>query len=371
MSTPDRASTPARSAAAAHDSDLPASTVHDSDASDVSTHDSASRDEATAVEATHTEVTPAEVTPAGVTPPKVTHTGAARALEARARRTAWRHAALGLAVPLVLLAIWQAAAEAGAIDTLLFPAPTQIAGRMADLASSGELGTHTAATLQRLLPGYVLGAVTGALAGFVMGVSRTASAAFGPLFSALYAVPKIATLPLLLLIFGLTETPKVLSVAITVFFVLQINTAAGVRQIDPRLLESARSYGASGLRLLRFVLLPGALPGVLTGLRTAAGLGVVVVVAVEFVASDSGLGYLIWNSWTLFQPDRMYVGLVSVAVLGAVFSAVVSLAGRWAMPWRAERRRSPWARLSSARVRDPLTRAPKTRSPRGGSRPPT
>ncbi|MEU7182122.1 MULTISPECIES: ABC transporter permease [Streptomyces] len=264
---------------------------------------------------------------------------AARDVAVRARRAAWRRTALGLAVPAGLLLAWQLAARAGAIDTLLFPPPSRIAVRLWDLASSGELGTHTAATLRRLLPGYALGSVTGALAGFVMGVSRTAEAAFGPLFSALYAVPKIATLPLLLLIFGLTETPKVLSVAITVFFVLQINTAAGVRQIDPRLLESARSYGASGLRLLRFVLLPGALPGVLTGLRTAAGLGVVVVVAVEFVASDSGLGYLIWNSWTLFQPDRMYVGLVAVAVLGALFSAAVTLAGRRAMPWRSDGRR--------------------------------
>lgn len=266
------------------------------------------------------------------------HAGAVRALAVRARRAAWRHAALGLAVPALLLLAWQTAAQAGVVNTVLFPPPSRIAARTARLAATGELGAHTAATLGRLLPGYALGAVTGALAGFVMGASRTVRAAFGPLFAALYAVPKIATLPLLLLIFGLTETPKVLSVAVTVFFVLQINTAAGVRQIDPRLLESARAYGASGLRLLRFVLVPGALPGVLTGLRTAAGLSVVVVVAVEFVASDSGLGFLIWNSWTLFQPDRMYVGLVAVALLGALFSGAVSLAGRWAMPWRRRSR---------------------------------
>ncbi|MFI1965804.1 ABC transporter permease [Streptomyces pathocidini] len=271
---------------------------------------------------------------------------------ARARRAVWRDAALGLAVPAALLLAWQAAARAGLIDTLLFPPPSAIAARLLDLVGSGELGTHTAATLRRLLPGYALGAATGALAGFAMGVSRLANAALGPLFAALYSVPKIATLPLLLLVFGLTETPKVLSVAITVFFVLQINTLAGVRQIDPRMLETARSYGASGLRLLRYVLLPGACPGVLTGLRTAAGLGVVVVVAVEFVASESGLGFLIWNSWTLFQPDRMYVGLVAVAVLGSLFSAVVSLVERWAVPWRVPVRMRRAVRMERAfRVR--------------------
>lgn len=241
---------------------------------------------------------------------------------------------LGITVPLAVLTLWQIAAMTGLIDTLLFPSPCTIAAGMYRMACSGELGVHFAATLGRLLPGYALGALSGTLAGFAMGVSRTVNALLSPLFAALYALPKIATLPLLLLVFGLNETPKVLSVAITVFFALQINTLAGVRQIDPRTLEAARSYGAAGVRLLCFVLLPGALPGVLTGLRAAAGLGVVVVVAVEFVASDRGLGYLTWNSWTLFQPERMYVALISVALLGALCSGAVSLVARWATPWR-------------------------------------
>jgi ABC-type nitrate/sulfonate/bicarbonate transport system permease component len=226
---------------------------------------------------------------------------------------------------------------------------------LADLVTDGELGEHIAATLSRLLLGYLLGALTGALAGFAMGVSRTVRAAFGPLFAALYSVPKIATLPLLLLVFGLTETPKVLSVAITVFFVMQINTLAGVRQIDARVLETARSYGASGVRMLRFVLLPGALPAMLTGLRTAAGLGVMVVVAVEFVASESGLGFLIWNSWILFRPDRMFVGLATVAGLGATLSGLLALAERWLLPWRTTPFPlfAPWRALTRARTPRP------------------
>ncbi|MGW2587897.1 ABC transporter permease [Streptomyces virginiae] len=262
---------------------------------------------------------------------------AVRASVSAARREAAWTVALGLAVPVALLAGWEAVARTGAVDTLLFPPPSRTFASLAAMAGDGELGRHVAATLGRLAPGYAVGALTGSLTGFAMGVSRTVRYAFGPLFAALYSVPKIATLPLLLLIFGLTETPKILAVAITVFFVLQINTLAGVRQIDARVLESARSYGASGFRLLRFVLLPGAGPAVLTGLRTAAGLSVMVVVAVEFVASDSGLGFLIWNSWTLFQPDRMYVGLITVAALGALLSAAVALVERWLLPWRAVR----------------------------------
>ncbi|MCC2274132.1 ABC transporter permease [Streptomyces sp. ET3-23] len=269
-----------------------------------------------------------------------------------ARRDAARAAVLGCAVPLLLLSGWEAAARTGVVDALLFPPPSRIAAQLAAMTADGELGGHLAATLGRLLPGYVLGALAGALTGFAMGVSVTLRAALGPLFAALYCLPKIATLPLLLLVFGLGETPKVLAVAITVFFVTQINTLAGVRRIDTRVLETARSYGASGPRLLRFVLLPGAAPAILTGLRTAVGLAVVVVVAVEFVASDNGLGFLIWNSWTLFRPDRMYVGLVTVAVLGAVLSAALAVAERWLLPWQAARPPlfAPWRTLLRART---------------------
>ncbi|MFI9650002.1 ABC transporter permease [Streptomyces sp. NPDC052040] len=262
---------------------------------------------------------------------------AIRAAVAMRQREMARTMALGLAVPAVLLTGWEAASRTAAVDALLFPPPSHVATCMFGMIRDGELVRHYGATLRRLLPGYALGASAGTLAGFAMGASRLVRAAFGPLFAALYCVPKIATLPLLLLVFGLTETPKVLSVAVTVFFVMQINTHAGVAQIDSRVLETARSYGASGPKLLWFVLLPGAAPAMLTGLRTAIGLSVVVDVAVEFVASESGLGFLIWNSWTLFQPDRMYVGLLSVALLGAALSAVIALGERWALPWQALR----------------------------------
>lgn len=199
---------------------------------------------------------------------------------------------------------------------------------------SGELWVHVGATVARLAVGLVLGAVVGVLAGLAMGVWRPVRAAFGPMFTALYALPKIAILPLLLLIFGLTETPKVLAVAISVFFVMQINTLAGIMQIDARVLEAARAYRATGWKLFRYVLLPGATPTIMTGLRVSAGMSVIVVVAVEFVASNNGLGYLIWNSWQLFQPQTMYVGLITVSVVGAVVTALVIALERILLPWR-------------------------------------
>lgn len=202
------------------------------------------------------------------------------------------------------------------------------------MVQDGTLWQHSIATIGRLVAGLLGGAVFGVIFGLLMGVWRPLRAALGPTFTALYALPKIAILPLLLLIFGLTETPKVLSVAISVFFVVQINTLAGIVSIDARILEAARAYRATGWKLFRYVLLPGALPNIMTGLRVSAGMAVIVITAVEFVASNDGLGYLIWNSWQLFQPEKMFVGLIVVSLIGALVTGLVILLERALLPWK-------------------------------------
>ena len=250
------------------------------------------------------------------------------------RRSRGRDLALSIGTPLVLLLLWEISARTGAIDARLFSPPSEIIATALGMAVDGSLWTHTTATVLRLVVGFTLGAAAGIALGLLLGVWRPLRAALGPTFTALYALPKIAILPLLLLIFGLTETPKILSVAISVFFVMQINTVAGIMQIDHRILEAARAYKATGLNLFRYVLLPGATPTIVTGLRVAAGMSVIVVTAVEFVASNNGLGYLIWNSWQLFQPATMYVGLIAVALLGASMTFVIILLERLALPWK-------------------------------------
>lgn len=252
----------------------------------------------------------------------------------RARRLHYRDLSLAAVTPLVGLIIWELLARTGVLDGRLFTPPSEIARRAWQMTVGGEILAHVLATLARLTAGFVIGSVVGIAVGLMMGICRPLRAALGPTFSALYALPKIAILPLLLLIFGLTETPKVLSVAISVFFVVQINTLAGIAQIDDRTLEAARAYRAVGWKLFRHVLLPAATPSIITGLRVSAGMGVVVITAVEFVASDNGLGYLIWNSWQLFQPATMFVGLITVSLLGALYTGLIILLGRVVMPWR-------------------------------------
>jgi sulfonate transport system permease protein len=255
------------------------------------------------------------------------------ALIRRERRRRRRDAVLGFALPLALLAAWQLSAQAGLLDTRIFSPPVEVARSARRLIADGTLPADAGATVGRLAAGYAIGATAGIVTGLAMGYSRAVRAALSPTFAAIYALPKVAILPLLLVIFGLGETPKVLAVAITVFFVLQINTTTGVRSLDRRIVEAGRAYGASGLPLFLHVVLPGSLPSVFSGLRLATGIGLVVITATEFVASDDGLGYLIWNSWTLFQPEDMYVGLVAVAAIGALLTGIVAAAERLALPW--------------------------------------
>lgn len=252
----------------------------------------------------------------------------------RERRLDRRDLVLGGLTPVLLVALWQLTATAGLVDTRIFTPPVDIVVAARDLISSGQLLNDAGITVMRLLIGYVTGAAVGIVAGLLMGYFRVVRAALSPTFMGLYAVPKIAILPLLLVIFGLGETPRILIVAITTFFLLQIGTMDGVRHLDPRLLEAGRAFGADRVKLFIHVVLPASLPSVFTALRVAAGIALVVITATEFVASDKGLGYLIWNSWTLYLPERMYVGLVCTAVLGAVFAAVVAQLERLAIPWQ-------------------------------------
>jgi sulfonate transport system permease protein len=254
-------------------------------------------------------------------------------LRRRERRSRRLDAGLALATPVVLLAAWQLAAGERWIDPAIFTPPSGIAAAARALAASGVLFTDLADTVARLVTGYVIGAVSGIVAGLALGLARPLRAALSPLFTALYAVPQIALLPLLLVIFGIGETAKVLTVVAVTFFVLEINVSQAVRGLDRRLLEAGLAYQAAGPRLVWHVVLPACLPAIFTGLRVSIALGLVVITAVEFVASNSGLGFLVWNSWQLFEPAQMYVGLIMIALLGVVLTALVALAERAALPW--------------------------------------
>jgi ABC-type nitrate/sulfonate/bicarbonate transport system permease component len=247
-----------------------------------------------------------------------------------------RERLLYLISPIGLIALWQCLIMLGIGDRRFIPAPTDIAQRFATLLASGELEWHVAVTLYRVLAGYVIGAVPAVAVGLLMAMFKPVRILFDPLIAALFPIPKIALMPLLLLAFGLGDASKVALVAIAVFFPVVVNTYVGAANIERIYWDVAKNYGASQAVLFSRVVFFGALPTMFAGLRIALAVSFIVLVASEFVATKSGIGYLIWNSWELLQVDVMFVGIVTIGVLGLVTSVLFAEIERKAIPWRAE-----------------------------------
>lgn len=240
---------------------------------------------------------------------------------------------IGPFTPLLLLLIWEICSRTGVLDVRFFPAPSSIVETFSKMIADGALLMHTKATLLRILVGYLMGAIPGILFGLLLGSVRPVRLLLEPIFASLLPIPKIAIFPLLLLIFGLGETSKYLIIAIGVFFYLLFNTMSGVMQVPPLFNDVARANGATGIQRRLTVSLPYALPSIFTGLKLAAGAAFVVIAAAEFVGSQSGLGYLIWSAWSTFAVSKMYVGIVTISVLGYAATVLMGYLERKLVPW--------------------------------------
>jgi ABC-type nitrate/sulfonate/bicarbonate transport system permease component len=172
--------------------------------------------------------------------------------------------------------------------------------------------------------------------GLLMAMFRPVRIFFDPLIAALMPIPKVALMPLLLLAFGFGDASKIALVATAVFFPVIVNTYAGAANIDRIYWDVAKNYGASTYVMFTRVVFFGALPLIFAGLKIALAVSFVVLVAAEFVASKTGIGYLIWNSWELLQVDYMFVGIVVVGILGLITAVLFQEIERKLVPWKAE-----------------------------------
>jgi len=247
-----------------------------------------------------------------------------------------RERLLYLISPIALIALWQVLLMLGIGDRRFIPAPSDIAVRFWELSKSGELAWHTLVTLYRVFAGFFIGAIPAIAVGLLMAMFRPVRLFFDPLVAALFPIPKVALMPLLLLAFGFGDASKIALVATAVFFPVVVNTYAGAANIDKLYWDVAKNYGASPLVLFTRVVFFGALPLIFAGLKIALAVSFVVLVAAEFVASKSGLGYLIWNSWELLQVDYMFVGIVVIGVLGLVMSVAFQELENLVIPWKAD-----------------------------------
>jgi len=234
----------------------------------------------------------------------------------------------------VLLTAWEWAAAAGWLREAFFPRPSSVAAQFQVLVRDGTLTAHLGATLSRVAWAFVVAAVPGVALGLVMGVWRTAREVLDPLFAFVYPIPSVLFLPLAAFVLGRGEAARVLTSAVTSFFLVAANTTTGVRQLDRSVLEAAVHYGATGHRLFLRVLLPGALPWIFTGLRLGLGFALIVVVAVEMVGAERGLGSLLWLSWQTLKVRDMYVTLLVVGFLGLVATYGLERLRERLLPWQ-------------------------------------
>ena len=241
-----------------------------------------------------------------------------------------------LLAPLALLLLWEGLVQAGILDRRFFPAPSSIVGTFMGLAQTSLPG-HIWISLSRAAVGFLLGAVPAILLGVLMGLVPLVRAALQPIVGALFAVPKVAILPLVMLMFGLGEPSKWAIIAIAVFFQVLISTTAGVASIDRIYLDVGRNFGAGRLATLWTIALPGALPVIFAGIRLGWGVSLLLLVTAEMMAAKSGLGYLIWQSWQTFTIEEMYVGLVTIAILGMFSFWLLDVLEGWLIPWRGRR----------------------------------
>lgn len=240
---------------------------------------------------------------------------------------------IGPFTPIILLLLWEAASRFGVIDARFFPAPTSIVATFVELLLDGVLIEHAAMTLSRIAVGFALGAIPGIILGVLLGTIQQVRLLLEPIFTSLLPIPKVAIFPLLLLIFGLGETSKYIIVAIGVFFYLLFNTMGGVMQTPKLFTDVARANGASRLQIWLTVSIPYALPSMFTGIKLATGGAFVIIAASEFVGSQSGLGYMIWSAWSTFAVSKMYVGIVTISLLGYAVTWMERLLEKRLVPW--------------------------------------
>lgn len=233
-----------------------------------------------------------------------------------------------------VVALWELTTRTGWVPPLFLPSPVQVVEAAFEMLRSGELLHHVATSLARIALGFGIGALGGVAVGLAVGFWSLAEAVGNPLIAATFPIPKIALLPLLILWLGIGEASKVAVIMLGVFFPMAINTYAGVRHADLLLIRAAVSFGAGRVSLIRKVILPSALPMIFAGLKLGAGTALLLLVAAEMVAANSGIGFLVLNAQNLMETTKLMVGIVVLSLLGVASHWLLSRVERFAIPWK-------------------------------------
>jgi len=238
------------------------------------------------------------------------------------------------ATPLLLVVLWQAGSSAGLIPARTIAAPSTIVLAFWDLLVSGRLVHHLAVSLRRVVTGLAIAIAIGTTLALIAGLSQRGEDAVDATMQMLRTLPFLALVPLFILWFGIGETPKIALVALGATFPIYLTLFAGIRGVDAKLVEAGRIFGLGRGGLIRHIILPGALPSALVGLRYALGVAWLSLVVAEQINADSGIGYLIMDARDFLRTDVIIVGLLVYSLLGLTADGIVRAIERHALAWR-------------------------------------
>ncbi|HDU4533736.1 TPA: taurine ABC transporter permease TauC [Klebsiella aerogenes] len=262
----------------------------------------------------------------------------------RALKRRWplsRQLTLSVATLAVLLAIWWAVTALQLISPLFLPSPWQVLQKLLTIAGpqgfmDATLWQHLAASLTRIAIALVLAAIVGVPVGIAMGLSPTVRGILDPLIELYRPVPPLAWLPLVIIWFGIGETPKILLIYLAIFAPVVMSTLAGVKSVQQVRVRAAQSLGASRAQVLWLVILPGALPEILTGLRIGLGVGWSTLVAAELIAATRGLGFMVQSAGEFLATDVVLAGIAVIAIIAFVLELGLRALQRRLTPWHGE-----------------------------------
>ncbi|HTB44694.1 MAG TPA: ABC transporter permease [Acetobacteraceae bacterium] len=241
-----------------------------------------------------------------------------------------------LIAPLTLLAAWELAGRLGLVNTLLFPAPSKALADLMVMISSGYLWRALYASLYRVICGFAVAVVVGAVLGMAMARIRWVDDILDPLVELLRPISPLALFPLAILWFGIGDASKIFLIALAASFPVILNTYAGARSIDSNLVRASRSLGATEFEIFKGVVLPASLPHIFTGVRLAWGISLIVIIAAEMIGATVGIGYMILEAQQTFRTERVLAGIFVIGVIGFTTDLGFRRLRRWVLPWYRE-----------------------------------
>jgi len=241
---------------------------------------------------------------------------------------------VGLLVFIGLITIWEWGSQSGWISALVLPAPSEALTAFIELAASGNLAKHVTVSVQRLVIGWTCGTVLGLFVGIAIGLFSLARAGLSPLVSAIFPIPKIALLPLFIIWFGIGEGSKVATILFGTFFPTVIAVYGGVDNVDRGLIRMGQSFGLSWSSIVRKIILPGALPAILSGARISASIAIVLLVAAEMIGAEFGIGAYVLLAGSLMATDQLIAGVAMLSMLGLSVAWLIGRAERYFLRWR-------------------------------------